>query len=388
MADRVRCLSLLLLGVAQLGLSMAFSRAPLPFGLVRRELSCEGYPIDLRCPGSDVIMVETANYGRTDNKICDADPFQMENINCYLPDAYKIMSQRCNNRTQCVVITGADVFPDPCPGTYKYLEVQYSVCPTSSCVPGRCVGVLEASFAASGRVYSMPWTPYRTDTLLEYASLEDLRAARQSATYRLPHRVDGTGFVVYDGAAFFNKERTRSVVKFELRTRVKSGEAIVAGANYHDTSPYRWGGKTDIDLAADESGLWVIYATEPNEGRTVVSLLNPYTLRFEATWDTAYDKRSAANAFMACGVLYVVRSAYEDDGEAGEAGRSLIAYAFNTKLGRGQPLDIPFPNPHRYITAVDYNPRDNQLYVWNNFYILKYNLDFGPPDPAHVLNAS
>ncbi|GAA6093235.1 adhesion G protein-coupled receptor L2-like isoform X1 [Tachysurus ichikawai] len=72
----------------------AFSRAALPFGLVRRELSCEGYPIDLRCPGSDVIMIETANYGRTDDKICDADPVQMENINCYLPDAYKIISQR------------------------------------------------------------------------------------------------------------------------------------------------------------------------------------------------------------------------------------------------------------------------------------------------------
>ncbi|KAA0708007.1 Adhesion G protein-coupled receptor L2 [Triplophysa tibetana] len=71
-----------------------FSRAAMPFGLVRRELSCEGYPIDLRCPGSDVIMIESANYGRTDDKICDADPFQMENVNCYLPDAFKIMSQR------------------------------------------------------------------------------------------------------------------------------------------------------------------------------------------------------------------------------------------------------------------------------------------------------
>lgn len=40
-------------------------------------------------------MVETANYGRTDDKICDADPFQMENTQCYLPDALKIMAQRC-----------------------------------------------------------------------------------------------------------------------------------------------------------------------------------------------------------------------------------------------------------------------------------------------------
>ncbi|KAG7282889.1 hypothetical protein CRUP_020727 [Coryphaenoides rupestris] len=75
------------------------SRGPAPSAWVRRELSCEGYPIDLRCPGSDVIMIESANYGRTDDKICDADPFQMENVNCYLPDAYKIMTQRNGLKT-------------------------------------------------------------------------------------------------------------------------------------------------------------------------------------------------------------------------------------------------------------------------------------------------
>lgn len=73
---------------------LAFSRAPIPMAVVRRELSCESYPIELRCPGTDVIMIESANYGRTDDKICDSDPAQMENIRCYLPDAYKIMSQR------------------------------------------------------------------------------------------------------------------------------------------------------------------------------------------------------------------------------------------------------------------------------------------------------
>ncbi|KAM4552506.1 adhesion G protein-coupled receptor L2b.1 isoform 4-T4 [Odontesthes bonariensis] len=378
--------------------SQGFSRAALPFGLVRRELSCEGYAIDLRCPGSDVIMIETANYGRTDDKICDADPFQMENVNCYLPDAYKIISQRCNNRTQCVVVTGSDVFPDPCPGTYKYLEVQYECVPYIFICPGTLKGVGDATFLfeaeqqagswckdplqAGDKVFFMPWTPYRTDTLIEYASLEDFKNGRQTTTYKLPHRVDGTGFVAYDGAIFFNKERTRNIVKFDLRTRIKSGEAIVNNANYHDTSPYRWGGKTDIDLAVDERGLWVIYATEQNNGRIVVSQLNPYTLRFEATWDTAYDKRSASNAFMVCGVLHVVRSTYEEN--ESETSRSQIDYIYNTKLSQGEYTDILFPNQYQYITAVDYNPRDNQLYVWNNFYTLRYDLDFGPPDPAEV----
>ncbi|XP_028588821.1 adhesion G protein-coupled receptor L2 isoform X9 [Podarcis muralis] len=388
----------LLLIVSFLQCTEGFSRAALPFGLVRRELSCEGYSIDLRCPGSDVIMIESANYGRTDDKICDADPFQMENTECFLPDAYKIMTQRCNNRTQCIVVTGSDVFPDPCPGTYKYLEVQYECVPYIFVCPGTLKAVVDSPnlyeaeqkagawckdpLQAADKIYFMPWTPYRTDTLIEYASLEDFQNGRQQTTYKLPNRVDGTGFVVYDGAVFFNKERTRNIVKFDLRTRIKSGEAIINYANYHDTSPYRWGGKTDIDLAVDENGLWVIYATEQNNGMIVISQLNPYTLRFEATWETTYDKRAASNAFMICGVLYVVRSVYQDN--ESETGKNSIDYIYNTRLFRGEYVDIPFPNMYHYIAAVDYNPRDNQLYVWNNNFILRYSLEFGPPDPAQV----
>ncbi|XP_052591230.1 adhesion G protein-coupled receptor L3 isoform X16 [Peromyscus californicus insignis] len=381
--------------------AQAFSRAPIPMAVVRRELSCESYPIELRCPGTDVIMIESANYGRTDDKICDSDPAQMENIRCYLPDAYKIMSQRCNNRTQCAVVAGPDVFPDPCPGTYKYLEVQYECVPYIFLCPGLLKGVYQSEhlfesdhqsgawckdpLQASDKIYYMPWTPYRTDTLTEYSSKDDFIAGRPTTTYKLPHRVDGTGFVVYDGALFFNKERTRNIVKFDLRTRIKSGEAIIANANYHDTSPYRWGGKSDIDLAVDENGLWVIYATEQNNGKIVISQLNPYTLRIEGTWDTAYDKRSASNAFMICGILYVVKSVYEDDDN--EATGNKIDYLYNTDLSKDSLVDVPFPNSYQYIAAVDYNPRDNLLYVWNNYHVVKYSLDFGPLDsrsgPVH-----
>ncbi|XP_068177140.1 adhesion G protein-coupled receptor L1-like [Antennarius striatus] len=385
--------------------SQAMSRATMPFGLLRRELACEGYPIELRCPGSDVVMVETANYGRTDDKICDADPFQMENTQCYLPDALKIMAQRCNNRTQCVVVAGVDVFPDPCPGTYKYLEIQYEcvpykvdqkvfVCPGSLLSIQPASSLLEAEhqsgawckdpLQAGDRLYVMPWTPYRTEVLFEYASWDDYRQNRVTTTYKLPSRVDGTGFVVYDGAVFYNKERTRNLVKYDLRTRIKSGEAVVINANYHDTSPYRWGGKSDIDLAVDENGLWVIYSTEANNGCIVVSQVNPYTLRFEGTWATDFDKRGASNAFMACGVLYAVRSIFQDDeGQAeGRVGNDMVVYAYDTSRGQELPIQIPFPNPYQYISSIDYNPRDNQLYVWNNYYVLRYPLQFTPPPPT------
>ncbi len=264
-----------------------------------------------------------------------------------------------------------------CPGTLKAVGDPSFLYEAEQQAGSWCKDPLQAG----DKVYFMPWTPYRTDTLIEYNSLDDFQNSRQTTTYKLPHRVDGTGFVVYDGAVFFNKERTRNIVKFDLRTRIKSGEAIINNANYHDTSPYKWGGKTDIDLAADENGLWVLYATEQNNGMMVISQLNPYTLRFEDTWETTYDKRSASNAFMICGVLYVVRSTYEDN--ESEVSKSLIDYMYNTKLNRGEYVDIHFPNQYQYIAAVEYNPRDNQLYVWNNFYILRYNLVFGPPDPAH-----
>ncbi|KAB1268088.1 Adhesion G protein-coupled receptor L2 [Camelus dromedarius] len=263
-----------------------------------------------------------------------------------------------------------------CPGTLKAIVDSPCIYEAEQKAGAWCKDPLQAA----DKIYFMPWTPYRTDTLIEYASLEDFQNSRQTTTYKLPNRVDGTGFVVYDGAVFFNKERTRNIVKFDLRTRIKSGEAIINYANYHDTSPYRWGGKTDIDLAVDENGLWVIYATEQNNGMIVISQLNPYTLRFEATWETVYDKRAASNAFMICGVLYVVRSVYQDN--ESETGKNAIDYIYNTRLNRGEYVDVPFPNQYQYIAAVDYNPRDNQLYVWNNNFILRYSLEFGPPDPA------
>uniref|UniRef100_A0A671LTB6 Adhesion G protein-coupled receptor L1a n=1 Tax=Sinocyclocheilus anshuiensis TaxID=1608454 RepID=A0A671LTB6_9TELE len=353
----------------------ALSRSAMPFGLMRRELACEGYPIELRCPGSDVIMIETANYGRTDDKICDADPFQMENVQCYLPDAFKIMSQRYIGTVFLFLsICFSPLFV--CPGTLLRVQAASLLQEAEHQSGAWCKDPLQSG----DRLYVMPWTPYRTDMLYEYASWEDFKQNRATTTYKLPNRVDGTGFVVYDGAVFYNKERTRNIVKYDLRTRIKSGEAIVNNANYHDTSPYRWGGKSDIDLAVDENGLWVIYATEANNGRLVVSQVNPYTLRFEGTWETSFDKRLASNAFMACGVLYAVRSVYQDDDS--EAGGDLVLYAYNTNRAREEPVHIPFPNPYQYVSSVDYNPRDNQLYVWNNYNVLRYPLEFGPLDPT------
>lgn len=88
----------------------------------------------------------------------------------------------------------------------------------------------------------------------------------------------------------------------------------------------------------------------------------------------------ASDAFVACGILYAVRSVYQDDDS--EVGGDLILYAYDTRRNREEPVRIPFPNPYQHISSISYNPRDNQLYVWNNYIVLRYPLEFSPPQPT------
>ncbi|KAI8509622.1 latrotoxin receptor [Branchiostoma belcheri] len=142
-----------------MGLSLGNETAVHPIGFptaTNREIACEGLVINLRCPSHRVIYIEGANYGRTDNLTCARNPRRMRNTNCRHPDSLKTMADRCNNRSQCVVPALDGVFgEDPCPDTYKYLEVFF-----------RCVSSCEyPSHHASG-LPIMHWVPALLSSLL------------------------------------------------------------------------------------------------------------------------------------------------------------------------------------------------------------------------------
>ena len=104
-------------------------------------------------------------------------------------------------------------------------------------------------------------------------------------------------------------------------------------------APYQWAGSTDFDLAYDELGLWIIYATLQNSldiGKKnfeklrfkkvlVISKLNPKTMEIESTHRTNWRKQWSGNAFMACGVLYVLKK-YDDK-------YTSLNYIYNTHTG-------------------------------------------------------
>ncbi|XP_078603947.1 uncharacterized protein LOC144877775 [Branchiostoma floridae x Branchiostoma japonicum] len=199
-----------------------------------------------------------------------------------------------------------------------------------------------------------------------YADIDDLKAAKVSRVIPLPDEASGTGFVVYDGALYYNKKESPSIIKFNLTTLNKDLEKELPT----NLVTYIWGGFTGIDFAVDENGLWVIYTTLHSNGNIVIAKLDPMSLEIEETWETNYNKLSARDTFMVCGKLYVVNTDYIPN----SVGK--LSYTFDTSTGDYEYIDLPFTSMYGYIMQVDYNPRDNLLYVWDKGNLLTYPLTF------------
>ena len=104
--------------------------------------------------------------------------------------------------------------------------------------------------------------------------------------------------------------------------------------------------------------------------------VNPYTLRFEGTWETGFDKRGASNAFMACGVLYVT-----------DTRDARVTFAFH--LLKGKPVNVTFDLPFEQqqqrsadavLAMLSYSPKDRHLYVWDRDYVRLYVVHFVSDD--------
>ncbi|XP_006142421.2 myocilin [Tupaia chinensis] len=216
-------------------------------------------------------------------------------------------------------------------------------------------------------------TTWRVDTVgtdirqvFEYSLISQFTQGYPSKVHVLPRPLESTGAVVYKGSFYFQGAASRMVIRYELSTETVKAEKEIPGAGYHGQFPYSWGGYTDIDLAVDETDLWVIYSTEEAKGAIVLSRLNPENLELEQTWETNIRKQSVANAFVICGTLYTV-SSYS-------SANATINFAYDTGTSSSKALSIPFRNRYRYSSMIDYNPLLKQLFAWDNFNMVTYNV--------------
>ncbi|XP_018594807.2 olfactomedin-like [Scleropages formosus] len=210
-----------------------------------------------------------------------------------------------------------------------------------------------------------------------YPTHEDFMSSRGeqdiavAPSYSHTNAIQGPGTLLYDEAVFYQCYNTGELCRYDLSTKATIRKSL-PDAGFNNRFPYcyytchDW---TDIDFSADETGLWVIYATEASHGNIVLSRLDSDNLNITHTWTTRLFKKSVTNAFVVCGVLYATRylSAYEEE----------VFYAFDTNTGKeNNMLAVKMEKVAPGMASLHYSPVDKQLYMYNDSYLLAFKLFF------------
>ncbi|KAM9718934.1 myocilin-like [Menidia menidia] len=202
--------------------------------------------------------------------------------------------------------------------------------------------------------------------LFAYEDLEQFSRGFPMKVLLLPEPLESTGAALYRGSLYYQRRRSRTLIRYRLAAESLAARRDLPGAGFHGQHPYSWGGYTDIDLAADERGLWAIYSTAEAKGAIVISRLDPESLEVRRSWETGVRKSAVANAFMLCGRLYTLASY--------TAPNTTLNYVFDTASGAGRAAAVPFANKYGYNSMVDYNHARRKLYAWDNFHMVTYDV--------------
>ncbi|KAF4070879.1 hypothetical protein AMELA_G00278640 [Ameiurus melas] len=205
--------------------------------------------------------------------------------------------------------------------------------------------------------------------LYGYEDMDQLSRGFPAKVLLLPEAVESTGATMYRGSLYYQRRRSRTLIRYELASESVAARRELPHAGFHGQFPYSWGGYTDIDFAVDENGLWVIYSTNKAKGAIVVSQLDPHTLEVKKSWETNIRKTTVANAFMICGRLYTVASYASPN--------TTVNYSFDTITSQSKAIAVPFHNRHRYNSMIDYNPAQRKLFAWDNYYMVSYDIRLG-----------
>ncbi|XP_034085728.1 LOW QUALITY PROTEIN: myocilin [Gymnodraco acuticeps] len=205
--------------------------------------------------------------------------------------------------------------------------------------------------------------------LYGYEDMEQLTKGFPSKVLLLPELVESTGSTLYRGSLYYQRRRSRSLIRFDLASESIATRRELPHAGFHGQFPYSWGGYTDIDLSVDEQGLWAVYSSSKAKGAIVISQLDPNSLEVKRSWETNIRKNSVANSFIICGKLYTVASYTSPD--------TIINYIYDTRTSQGKSVAIPFKNKYRYNSMIDYNLAQRKLFAWDNFHMVSYDLRLG-----------
>ncbi|XP_075463022.1 olfactomedin-4-like [Ascaphus truei] len=233
-----------------------------------------------------------------------------------------------------------------------------------------------APLSTDGRMMNVLRLNPTYDDLLLYKRPTDksLPKLLYGSTYDYSSCGQGGGIIMFNNSMYYNCYNSRDLCKFNVDTNVVERKTLTNAA-YNNRFSYASSVWQDIDLASDEYGLWVIYSTEENAGNIIISRLNSTSMTVEKTWSTSQYKLGVTNAFMVCGVMYATRALNTRSEE--------IFYMYDTKTSKEGRLNIPLDKMMENVQSMSYNPNDHKLYMYNDGYLVNYDLSFKPvPDLA------
>uniref|UniRef100_A0A3B4WKT8 Si:ch211-194m7.8 n=1 Tax=Seriola lalandi dorsalis TaxID=1841481 RepID=A0A3B4WKT8_SERLL len=221
------------------------------------------------------------------------------------------------------------------------------------------------------------------NSLRMYQTYEDFMASVNNKDYTFApsythaDAIEGPSAVLYGEALYYHCYRSADVCRYDLNTNIVKRVTLPGiGVGFNNKFPYCYyecRANSDVDIEADETGLWAIYATVGNHGNLVVSRLvwdsEGEELNVTQTWATRLFKKAATNAFMVCGVLYATR--YVDEY------REEVFYAFDTATGKeDNSLALPLEKVAKGVASLSYNPTNRQIFMYNDGYLLAYQAHF------------
>ena len=80
-----------------------------------------------------------------------------------------------------------------------------------------------------------------------------------------------------------DRENTNLIDKYSLLTERVEATITVSGHTARKTN-YQWGGYTSMDLAVDEQGLWLLWASTGNSGKLYASKIDVFKNVITQTW--------------------------------------------------------------------------------------------------------
>ncbi|XP_026038140.1 protein eva-1 homolog C [Astatotilapia calliptera] len=93
--------------------------------------ACDGQPLRLHCPRHSTISIQSAFYGSSEMQLCGVAPHPPHNHSCSAFTALQKLLSECQSHRDCQMPVNHLLFgKDPCPGTTKYLHVDYKCKPT------------------------------------------------------------------------------------------------------------------------------------------------------------------------------------------------------------------------------------------------------------------